>query len=124
MLDSAELNDHATAQQAGVRAGIALQLLVLPLGTAPAVPSSTTAVIPSVSVFVEAPSPIVIATAKVVNENELSMIEMTERTKRELDIATDKPMMQAIEEACATLGIDTDGLNLVQKAQRFYAEVT
>ena len=57
------------------------------------------------------------------SEDELTMIDMANRIKQELDIAPGMPVVEAIEEACAKLGVDVTGLNLKQKAQRCFAEV-
>ena len=53
-----------------------------------------------------------------------SLAAMTQKIKHQLGIAPETPMAQAIDEACAALGIDANGLNLKEKAERCFAEVS
>ena len=53
-----------------------------------------------------------------------SLAAMTQKIKQQLGIAPETPMAQAIDEACAALGIDANGLNLKEKVERCFAEVS
>ena len=53
-----------------------------------------------------------------------SLAAMTQKIKHQLGIAPETPMAQAIDEACAALGIDANGLNLKEKVERCFAEVS